>query len=80
MTIQVTQEWLYVGIIVVLIGIQIYQQTKIKHLFGEATDLWEQLSVLTMTISNKFTEFDTKLKELEKRADKNESKDKEVKS
>jgi|688.fasta_scaffold875010_3 hypothetical protein len=80
MTIQVTQEWLYVTIILVLIGIQIYQQAKIRRLFEEATDLWEQLSVLTMTISNKFTEFDTKLKELEKRTDKNESKDKEVKS
>lgn len=74
MTIQVTQEWLYVTIIVVLIGIQIYQQTKIKRLFQEATDLWDQMSVLTMTISNKFTEFDTKLKEVEKRIDKNESK------
>lgn len=74
MTIQVTQEWLYVTIILVLIGIQIYQQAKIRRLFEEATDLWEQLSVLTMTISNKFTEFDTKVKELEKKADKNESK------
>jgi hypothetical protein len=74
MTIQVTQEWLYVTIILVLIGIQIYQQAKIKRLFQEATDLWEQLSVLTMTVANKFTEFDTKLKELEKRTDKNESK------
>ena len=78
MTIQVTQEWLYVTIILVLIGIQIYQQTKLKRLFQEATDLWEQLSVLTMTISNKFTEFDMKVKELEKRADKNESKNKEA--
>ena len=43
-------------------------------IFQEATDLWEQLSVLTMTISNKFTEFDTRIKEIEKRVDKNESK------
>jgi len=80
MTIQVTQEWLYVAIILVLMGIQIYQQSKLKRLFQEATDLWEQMSVLTMTISNKFTEFDTKIKELEKRIDKNESKDKEARS
>jgi hypothetical protein len=79
MTIQVTQEWLYIAIILVLMGIQIYQQTKLKKLYQEATDIWEQLSVLTMTIANKFTEFDTKLTQLEKRADKNESKDKETK-
>jgi hypothetical protein len=79
MTIQVTQEWLYVAIILVLMGIQIYQQTKLKKLYQEATDIWEQLSVLTMTIANKFTEFDTKLTQLEKRVDKNESKDKETK-
>jgi hypothetical protein len=79
MTIQVTQEWLYVTIILVLIGIQIYQQTKIKRLFQEATDIWEQLSVLTMTVANKFTEFDTKLSQLEKTVDKNEGKNKENK-
>ena len=79
MTIQVTQEWLYIAIILILMGIQIYQQTKLKKLYQEATDIWEQLSVLTMTIANKFTEFDTKLTQLEKRADKNESKDKETK-
>ena len=79
MTIQVTQEWLYIAIILILMGIQIYQQTKLKKLFDEATDIWEQLSVLTMTIANKFTEFDTKLNQLEKRVDKNESKDKEIK-
>jgi hypothetical protein len=79
MTIQVTQEWLYVAIILVLMGIQIYQQTKLKKLYQEATDIWEQLSVLTMTIANKFTEFDTKLTQLEKTVDKNESKNKETK-
>ncbi len=64
MTINITQEWLYVGIILVLIGIQIYQQTKIQKLFSEATDLWEQMSILTMTVANKFTELDTRLKDL----------------
>ena len=79
MTIQVTQEWLYIAIILILMGIQIYQQTKLKRLYQEATDIWEQLSVLTMTIANKFTEFDTKVNQLEKRADKNEDKNKETK-
>ena len=74
MTINITQEWLYVGIIFVLIGIQIYQQTKIKKLFSEATDLWEQMSILTMTIANKFTELDTRLKDLKEKVDSNDKK------
>ena len=74
MTVQITQEWLYVGIIFVLIGIQIYQQTKIKKLFSEATDLWEQMSILTMTIANKFTELDVRLKDLKEKVDSNDKK------
>jgi hypothetical protein len=74
MTINITQEWLYVGIIFVLIGIQIYQQTKIAKLFKEATDLWEQMSILTMTIANKFTELDVRVKELKDRVEPNDKK------
>ncbi len=74
MTINITQEWLYVGIIFVLIGIQIYQQTKIAKLFKEATDLWEQMSILTMTIANKFTELDVRVKDLKDRVEPNDKK------
>jgi hypothetical protein len=75
MTINITQEWLYVGIILVLIGIQIYQQAKIKKLFSEATDLWEQMSILTMTVANKFTELDTKFSELKQQVVGNDKKE-----
>ena len=74
MTVNITQEWLYVGIIFILIGIQIYQQAKIKKLFSEATDLWEQMSILTMTIANKFTELDTKFGELKQQVGTNAKK------
>jgi hypothetical protein len=74
MTVNITQEWLYVGIILVLIGIQIYQQAKIAKLFSEATDLWEQLSILTMTVANKFTELDTKFNELKQQVVSNDKK------
>jgi hypothetical protein len=75
MTINITQEWLYVGIIFVLIGIQIYQQAKIKRLFQEATDLWDQMSILTMTVANKFTELDTKFNELKQHVVGNDKKE-----
>ncbi len=64
MTIQITQDWINPIIILVLIGIQIWQQTKISRLYKEAADLWDQMSILTMTVANKFTELDTKYKEL----------------
>jgi hypothetical protein len=75
MTVNITQEWLYIGIILVLIGIQIWQQTKIKKLYKEATDLWDQMSILTMTIANKFTELDTKFSELKQQVVSNNKKD-----
>jgi len=64
MTVQITQEWLYVAIILVLMGIQVYQRTKINRLYKESVSLWENISILTMTVANKFTELDTKIGEL----------------
>jgi hypothetical protein len=52
MTVTFTQEHLYVGIIVVLIGIQIYQQRTIKKLEKECDDIWSQLGTLVGSISN----------------------------
>lgn len=74
MTIQITEQWFYVGIIFLLIGIQIWQQGKIKKLYLEVTDLWEQLSMLTLTVSNKFTELDTKVKSVKETVESNDKK------
>ena len=52
MTITFTQEHLYVGIIILLIGIQIYQQRTIKKLEKECDDIWSQLGTLVGNISN----------------------------
>jgi len=46
MTITFTQEHLYIGIIVVLVGIQIYQQRIIRNLEKECDDIWAQLGAL----------------------------------
>lgn len=46
MTLTFTPEQLYIGIIVVLIGIQIYQQRLIKKLEKETEDIWAQLGTL----------------------------------
>lgn len=52
MTITFTQEHLYIGIIVVLVVIQIYQQNLIKKLEKECDDIWSQLGTLVGSISN----------------------------
>jgi hypothetical protein len=52
MTVTFTQEHLYVGIIIVLMGIQIYQQTLIKRLKRECDDIWSQLGTLVGSISS----------------------------
>jgi uncharacterized membrane protein YiaA len=55
MTVTLTQEHLYVGIIIVLIGIQIYQQKIIKKLEKEVDDIWSQMATLVANISIQLT-------------------------
>jgi len=55
MTVTLTQEHLYVGIIIVLIGIQIYQQRIIKKLEKEVDDIWSQMAALVANISIQLT-------------------------
>ena len=52
MTITFTQEHLYIGIIVVLIGLQIYQLRLIKKLEKECDDIWAQLGTLVGNITS----------------------------
>lgn len=52
MTVTLTQEHLYVGIIIVLIAIQIYQQRTIKALEKECDDIWAQLGTLVGNITS----------------------------
>lgn len=56
MTINLSETTIYIGTIVVLVIIQIYQQTTIKRLEKECKDLWDQLGTLTYSITNKMLE------------------------
>jgi hypothetical protein len=47
MTINLTETSLYIGIIIVLIAIQIYQQTRISRLEKDIDGIWEQMATLT---------------------------------
>lgn len=51
MTVTLTPEQIYIGIILILIGIQIYQQRLIKKLEQECDDIWTQLGTLVGSLS-----------------------------
>ena len=51
MTLTFTPEQLYIGIIVVLIGIQIYQQRLIKKLEKETEDIWAKLGTVVGSLT-----------------------------
>jgi hypothetical protein len=53
MTINLTETTLYVAIIVVLMGIQIYQLVQTKKLEKECKDLWDQIGTLTFSVTSK---------------------------
>jgi len=52
MTVTFTQEHLYIGIIVILIGLQIYQLRLIKKLEKECDDIWAQLGTLVGNVTS----------------------------
>ena len=52
MIVTFTQEHLYVGIIIVLVIIQLYQQRLIKKLEKECDDIWSQLGTLVGSVSS----------------------------
>ena len=52
MTVTLTQEHLYLGIIIILAGLQIYQLRLIKKLEKECDDIWAQLGTLVGNITS----------------------------
>ena len=52
MTVTLTQEHLYLGIIIILAGLQIYQFRLIKMLEKECDDIWSQLGTLVGNITS----------------------------
>ena len=52
MTVTFTPEHLYIGIIIVLIGLQLYQLRLIKKLEKECDDIWAQLGTLVGNITS----------------------------
>ena len=55
MTVTLTHEHLYIAIIFILMGIQIYQRNSIKKLEKEVDDIWSQMATLVANISIQLT-------------------------
>jgi hypothetical protein len=51
MTVTFTPEHLYMGIIIILAGLQIYQFRLIKKLEKECDDIWAQLGTLVGSVT-----------------------------
>ncbi len=52
MTVTLTQEHLYIGVISLLITLQVVQWVAINKLKGECDRLWEQLGTLVTGVTN----------------------------
>lgn len=52
MTVTLTPEHLYIGIIIILVGLQIYQLRLIHKLEKECDDIWAQLGTLVGNITS----------------------------
>ena len=52
MTLTLTPEHLYIGIIVILVAIQLYQQRTINKLEKECDDIWSQMGTLVGNITS----------------------------
>ena len=50
MTFTVTDTTIYIGTILVLIGIQLYHQSVIKKLDKETKQLWEQIGIIVVSL------------------------------
>ena len=61
MIVEINPNWGYIVPILVLSATVAYQHIQINRLTEEAAELWNQIGLLAVSISNKFTEFDTKL-------------------
>lgn len=73
MIIELNPNWEYIVPILVLMAIVVYQHLQINKIVVEIAEVWNQIGLLAVSISNKFTELDTKLNNVKERVD---SKDK----
>jgi len=71
MTFMFIQEQVYIGIILFLTGMQIYQWTKIHKLINEVQKLWEQISIWNTMVAMKFLDIQKEIDKLSSKKNNN---------
>jgi hypothetical protein len=71
MTITFTQEHFYVGIILLLMGIQMIQWKQIFSLKSEVKKLWDQISVFNTMVAIKLLDTQKEIDKLNNKENKN---------
>ena len=61
MTVQITTETVYLGVTTILLTIQIWQHYRITKLESQASQIWNQISLLVASISSKLLDLDKKI-------------------
>lgn len=68
MTITITEQQMYIGVIVLLVLLQMYQQSQIRKIEKDCSDLWGQLGTLVANLTTQMLQMQ---KDINSKQDKN---------
>jgi hypothetical protein len=63
MTFTITREYLYLGVTVLLLLIQVWQMRKVDVLKKEIQDLWNQIHIIAISAGNTIQKLEKKIDE-----------------
>ncbi len=63
MTFTITREYLYLGVTVLLLLIQVWQMRKVDALKKEIQDLWNQIHIIAISAGNTLQKLEKKIDE-----------------
>lgn len=63
MTFTITREYLYLGVTVLLLLIQMWQLRKVETLKKEVQDLWNQIHIIAISAGNTIQKLEKKIDE-----------------
>lgn len=63
MTFTITREYLYLGVTILLLLLQIWQLRKVEKLKKEVQDLWNQIHIIAISAGNTIQKLEKKIDE-----------------
>ena len=63
MTFTITREYLYLGVTILLLLIQVWQLRKVDVLKREIKDLWDQIHIIAISAGNTIQKLEKKIDE-----------------